>query len=163
MSNGSSPWPPATEYPSATRRSMYSRRLSSTSNWRCSMPMGELIASSLSVPLSGRLSRPALSPVCPSGHPVTSATPTLPPTSTRTSSRGHRGDKHRAPDSTGSIARLLGSAAAGFHDLAQLPRDRPCQVHGLARSCRRSARVDDMRHSAKGIEGAVHLLGEGED
>jgi hypothetical protein len=28
----------------------------------------------------------------------------------------------------------------------------------------RSARVDDMRHSAaKGIEGAFHLLGEGED
>jgi len=40
----------------------------------------------------------------------------------------------QAPDSTGSTALLLGSAVAGFHDLAQLPRDRPRPVHGLARS-----------------------------
>jgi hypothetical protein len=105
--------------------------------------MGELIASSMSVPLSGRLSRLALSPVCLSAPPVTSATPTLPPTFTRTSSRRHRGDKHRAPDSTGSTAALLGSAAAGFHDLAQLPRDRPrSKVYAAIRA------VDDMRHIA---------------
>ena len=116
------------------------------------MPMGELIASSMSVPHSGRLSRPALSPVCLSGHPVTKATPTLPPTFTRTSSRRQRGDKHLSSDSAGCIALLLGSAAAGFHDLAQLPHDRLCQVHGLARSCRRSARVDDMRHSASAVK-----------
>jgi hypothetical protein len=52
--------------------------------------MGELIASSMSVPLPERLSRPTLSPVCLSERQVTSATLILPPTFTGTSSRRHR-------------------------------------------------------------------------
>ena len=105
----------ALRLPPAIRRSMFSRRLSSTSSWRCSMSMGEVIASSSSVPLSGRLSRLASSLACLSGPPATIRPP---PCGRRSPGRRHHvtgapSTGHRTRPS----AQLFGSATGGFHDL----------------------------------------------
>jgi len=87
-------------------------------------------------PLSGRLSRPALSPVCLSGPPVTSATP------------HPAADVHPDLFTTPQRRQAPGTGLDWQHSaaprlrrrrippLAQLPRERRCQVHGLARPCR---------------------------
>jgi hypothetical protein len=101
----------------------------------------------MSVPLSGRLSRPALSPVCLSGPSGHQRNPTLPPTFTRTSSRRKRG--RQAPGT-----RLDWQHSAAPRLRRQIPRpgataSRPALPGPRSRPVMPgSARVDDLPHSA---------------